>query len=242
MNTVERKRTPKAAAHTGFHLARPGRPTQAETVSPTDALAAQYCVGIVIALDESPSGRGDRPLVELQSGRLRTFARIASSCLLQPAAGDTVACLRVAPDEMWVTSVLAREPGAPQLLRSEGPTRWQVHGGDLQIEADALGMRTGRLRIDARAASLMVDEGDLAARQLRLAASALKVVGTTLSSVFERVQHFSHQYLRTTRGIDRVAADNLEREAKQLMRLSGEHVIANGRKLVKARGGQIHLG
>jgi len=56
------------------------------------------------------------------------------------------------------------------------------------------------------------------------------------------VQHFSRHYLRTTDGIDRVAATHVECEAKQLMRIEGEHTLVNGRELVKARGAQIHFG
>ena len=72
--------------------------------------------------------------------------------------------------------------------------------------------------------------------------SGIKIVGSALSSVMDRVQHFSRHYLRTTDGVDRVSATHIECEARQLLRLEGEHALINGEKLVKARGAQIHFG
>ena len=71
---------------------------------------------------------------------------------------------------------------------------------------------------------------------------AVKLVGSVLSTVFERVTHFSRNHLRTTDGIDRVQATHVECEAEQLARISGQHLLLNGQNLVKARGGQIHFG
>jgi hypothetical protein len=89
---------------------------------------------------------------------------------------------------------------------------------------------------------MATDTADVVGRQLRLVGTSIKVVGSVLSSVMDRVQHFSRHYLRTTDGIDRVAATHVECEAKQLMRLEGEHMLVNGRELIKARGAQIHFG
>jgi hypothetical protein len=99
-------------------------------------------------------------------------------------------------------------------------------------------------RVDMSAQTLHVqaDVAQLSSRQLNLVSQVVKVCGALLSTVFERVTHFSRGHLRTTAGLDRVNAEQLEHEAKQLMQLSGEHVLVQGERLVKARGGQIHFG
>jgi len=152
----------------------------------------------------------------------------AASCLLEPAAGDSVACLRIAPDEVWIMAVLQREEGTANVVGCPGNLRIAVEGGALDIDAR-------QLRVSA-------DTAELVGRQLSVVGNGIKLVGSVLSSVMDRVQHFSRHYLRTTEGIDRVAATHVEVEAKQLMRLEGEHTLVNGRELIKARGAQIHFG
>jgi len=98
-----------------------------------------------------------------------------------------------------------------------------------------------------RAASCLMDPcvGDtveVVGRDVRLVATSLRLVGSLLSSVMDRVNHFSRHYLRTTEGEDRVTATHVDVEATQLLKVQGEHTLVNGAKLVKARGGQIHFG
>jgi hypothetical protein len=113
--------------------------------------------------------------------------------------------------------------------------RIAVEGGRLELAAEELDVATQRTRLAA-------DTADVVGRQLTVVGTGIKLVGSVLSSVMDRVQHFSKHYLRTTDGIDRVAATHLECEAKQLLRLEGEHTLVNGRELIKARGAQIHFG
>ncbi|WP_295986273.1 DUF3540 domain-containing protein [uncultured Variovorax sp.] len=203
--------------------ARTGRKSQA-----AKAIPGEWCVGIL-----GTDAKG-RQLVA--SGDLKLRARRAASCLLEPAVGDSVACLRIAPDEVWVMAVLQREDGTANVVNCEGGgMRIAAEGGRIELAADELDVTAQRTR-------LATDTADVVGRQLSVVGTSLKLVGCVLSSVMDRVQHFSRHYLRTTDGIDRVAATHVECEAKQLMRLEGEHTLVNGRELVKARGAQIHFG
>lgn len=195
---------------------------------------AQACVGLVTACD----AKG----FQVSSGGLRARGRRAASCLLAPAAGDTVACLLVAPDEVWITAVLQREEGVCNELRLAGDTRIVVDGGALELDAARLGLRSEQLDIATQRTSFTTDSAEVVGRQFNLIGTGIRVVGSLFSSVMDRVQHYSRHYLRTTDGIDRVAATHVECEAKQLMRIEGEHTLVNGRELVKARGAQIHFG
>ncbi|WP_432729322.1 DUF3540 domain-containing protein [Variovorax sp. W6] len=202
--------------------------TRARQRPAAKAIGGEWCVGI---LGTDAKGRQ-----VVASGDLKLRARRAASCLLEPAAGDSVACLRIAPDEVWVMAVLQREEGTVNVVNCEGgDMRIAAEGGRIELAAEELDIATQRTR-------LATDSADVVGRQLSVVGTSLKLVGSVLSSVMDRVQHFSRHYLRTTDGIDRVSATHVECEAQQLMRLEGEHTLVNGRELVKARGAQIHFG
>lgn len=201
---------------------------------PVSATPAEWCVGIV-----QSDGVGG---LEVTSGAMRARATRAVSCLLEPAHGDSVACLRVAPDEVWIVAVLHREEGIPNVLSCTGTTRLEVREGELQIRAATLALQSERLHVVSKHTDLTTESAQVVGKQLRIIGTAIKVVGSVMSTVMDRVNHFSKHYLRTTQGIDRVSATHIECEAEQLMRLDAEHTLISGSQLVKARGAQIHFG
>lgn len=212
--------------------------SQAGAAQPTPA---RHCVGLISACD------GDD--FTLSSGTLQARVRRAASCLLVPRVGDTVACLLVAPDEAWVLAVLQREEATAEMgsetvyvLRCPGPTRIEVEAGALTLAAPALALQTTDFLLRADKATVTAGEAQFIGKDLHLIGTAVKAVGSMLSTVFDRVSHFSRSHLRTTEGIDRVQATHLECEAQQLARISGEHLLLNGQNLIKARGAQIHFG
>jgi hypothetical protein len=210
------------------------RTRRREPAKATKAIAGEWCVGI-LGVDAAGAQI-------VASSDLRLRARRAASCLLEPVAGDNVACLRIAPDEVWVMAVLQREEGTANVVSCPGQMRIAVDGGTLELAAARVGLRSDELDIATQKTRLATDTADVVGRKLSVVATSFKLVGSVLSSVMDRVQHFSKHYLRTTDGIDRVAATHLECEAKQLLRLEGEHTLVNGRELIKARGAQIHFG
>lgn len=212
-------------------VSKPRRRTAVRHAAPTPA---QSCVGVITAADVNG--------ISVSSGSLQARGRRAASCLLEPATGDTVACLLVAPDEVWVLAVLQREEGTANVLRCHGPTRIAVDGGALTLAAPHLALESEVFSLRAAKASVAADDAELVGKNLHVIGTAVKLVGSVLSTVFERVTHFSRNHLRTTDGIDRVQATHVECEAEQLARISGQHLLLNGQNLVKARGGQIHFG
>lgn len=202
--------------------------------TPAGAMLAQHCVGLVVACDDDG--------FTIASGSQRMRGRRAVSCLLEPCVGDTVAGLLVAPEELWVVAVLQREDGVAHVLRCHGPTRLQVDGGALTLDARELAVAADRFSVHAATARFAVDDTQWIGQKLHFIGSTVKFVGAVFSTVFERVAHFSKSHVRTTEGIDRVQATHIECEAEQLARISGQHLLLNGQDLVKARGGQIHFG
>jgi len=226
MNTVA---SPSVAApHRGRRsTAARQRAVATPAVSPVSPVSPGCWSARVEACDDSA-------VLRVHDGAQSLEARRAASCLLVPAPGDQVACVRTGPREVWVLAVLARAAaGTPAVLRCDGA---------LEIAATTLSLRSERLDVAAEHAVLTVGVAELIGRQLRAVATTVKVVGSVLSSVMDRVTHFSRQYQRTTQGVDRVRATHIECEAEQLLRMQAEHVLANGSKLVKTRGAQIHFG
>ncbi len=225
----------------------PHRPSNARARQVAQPIGGEWCVGILGPVgDEGGNSNGNKHPVSqrltVRSGDVVFAATRAASCLLEPVVGDSVACLRIAPDEVWVMAVLRREEGVANVLCSPGGLRVDVAGGVLELQAARIGLKTDHLDVATHQLTVATDSADVVGRELTVVGSKIKLVGAWFSSVMDRVQHVSQNYLRTTDGIDRVVATHVECEAKQLLRLEGEHTLVNGRALIKARGAQIHFG
>lgn len=186
--------------------------------------------------------RCDSESLELSRDGAAMPGRLAASCLLQPMFGDAVACMSLDDGTVWVLAVLQRNSASTQVLRCLGDTRLEVQDGCLKIDAAEIAMASVKFHVHSSSAVLSTDTGEFIGRQLRVISSTVKVVGSVMSTVMDRVQHFSRHYLRTTQGLDRVAAQHIECEAENLLRLKGQHALVEGAKLIKARGAQIHFG
>lgn len=209
--------------------ARPGAPRKGARPTP-----ASHCVGIVVAVEDDH--------FTISSGDAVVVGRRAASCLLEPAVGDSVACLLVAPDEAWILAVLMREEGTENRLLCHGATRLDIEGGALTLNAPGLEMETARLAVRAEQMDVSTSEAVVVGREFRFVSSTLKLVGSLFSSVFDRVNHFSKHHQRTTEGLDRVQANYLEQDGRQLLRLSGESTVITGQTLIKAQANQVHIG
>lgn len=201
--------------------------------APARATSSTHCVGIVSA---AADGR-----FTVTSGEAVLNARRAVSCLLEPEVGDSVACLQVAPDENWILAILTREEGVASRLRCDGATEWQV-AGTLTVRAERLDLEGKTLGVRSENLEVTTDQAVAVGREFRLVGNTVKLVGALLSTVFDRVSHFSKHHQRTTEGVDRVQAHYVEHDARQILRLSGRAALITGDTVVKARGGQVHLG
>lgn len=195
---------------------------------------ATHCVGIVTGQD------GEHFTVA--SGGVESRGRRAVSCLLEPAVGDSVACLIVAPDQWWILAVLQREEGTEHVLRLNGPTRIDTGDAPLSATASAISLESASFALKSARAEVQADEALLMGRELRLVGNTMRMVGAMLSTVFDRVTHYSKHHTRKTEGIDRVSGTHVEIEAQQLLRQKAEHVFVNGDKLVKTTSAQVQIG
>lgn len=166
-------------------------------------------------------------------------ARVAASCLLQPQVGDTVWCCGIVSEgesaRYWVTQVLDRVESASARVQLPADATLASADGRLNLHTEALLVRSQRMEVICEQASVIG-----AAWEAVL--GAVKLTGTSLRSVFDRVTHTAQHHQRVTSGMDIVQAEMLELRAGQLASLQGEHVIVQGERLIKSRAAQIHMG
>lgn len=176
--------------------------------------------------------------------RDHALARRAAGCLLEPVPGDTVACLcGTGGTQIWVLSVLERDPDQPcHRLSAPGSLCLGAGATTLTLSDEALTLQTPSLQVAATQVRASGEQADVLYTRLHLFVQLLKSVGSTCSTVFDQVQHYAQRHLRTTQGLDRVQAQQLDLQAEQLLQLHGEHTLVDGEKLIKARGAQIHFG
>lgn len=193
----------------------------------------------------------------VQAGARPCRATRATACLLEPAHGDRVACWRIAgadagdADTIYIVSVLSRPAKhTTARLSLHGDVDWAAPSGALRISAkQSIGLAAPNCRIDAGELEVKASGLRLIATSIDAIASAcsatlgqLKLVGAMLSTVFDRELHHAQQHLRTVEGVDRLNAQVIDHQASELLHLQGENLLANGNRLVKVRGTQIHFG
>jgi hypothetical protein len=201
----------------------------------TDAVGAHALAVNFVAEVEAIDAHG---ACRVRAGGQRFDATPAYSCLVTPEVGDRVACWRAAlpegGDAVHVLAVLSRPNAAtPMQLQLAADTR--LKAGRLALDTEALDVRTGE-------ASFVYRSLQTLGEWCRATIGQLQLAGATLATVFDRESHHAGQHQRTVDGVDLLEAQMVDHRAKSLLHLQGENVLANGDRLVKVQGSQIHFG
>lgn len=216
-------------------------PTPDTATTPT---AGSGCAGLLPAPQPTPwQGPGvvcanaeGGWLVNADTGSFA--ARVAASCLLQPAAGDTVWCCGVVDGpaaRYWITQVLERADTAAARVELPANATLASADGRLALQAEALQVHSQRL-------DLVCEQASVIGAAWEAVVGAVQLTGRTLRSFFDRESHTAQHHQRVTSGIDSVQAGTLDLRADQLATLQGEHVLVQGERLIKQRAAQIHMG
>ena len=216
------------------------------------ALAVTFAARVI-------DGRADGGYT-LHAGGRPCAAQRAASCLLEPEAGDTVACWRVSDDEtgdaieararVFITAVLTRAQSASACVSLAGDVELRTPTGALHIAAattlawtaPACKVDSDELRLRSRALHVACTAIDAVSAACSAAVGQLRLVGALCATVFDRETHHAQQHQRSVEGVDRLDANVIDHEARALMQLRGENLVANGSQLVKLRGAQVHIG
>ena len=208
--------------------------------SPT---AAGEALGTVLAILEE-----DSLLVEC--GGARQPCRRAFSCLVAPEPGDRVLVSHADPEHAYVLAILERFGTGDVRIRIDGDLLLEstssvrlraaqhihLHGErELQLHGD-------RLELAANEAELSADTASFHCGELQGRFGALRVIGKTLESVFDRVVQISKTSFRTIETVDHLRAAHIDYAADESVRLHGKHALLTAERLSKIDAQQIHLG
>ena len=225
-------------------------------VWPGDIAPAALAVTFAARVIDGCADRG----YTLHAGGRPCAAQRAASCLLEPEAGDTVACWRVSDDEtgdaieararVFITAVLTRAQSTSACLSLAGDVELRTPTGALHIAAattlawtaPACKVDSDELHLRSRALHVACTAIDAVSAACSAAVGQLRLVGALCATVFDRETHHAQQHQRSVEGVDRLDANVIDHEARALMQLRGENLVANGTQLVKLRGAQVHIG
>lgn len=171
-------------------------------------------------------------LLRLDDGRERFAARRATSCLVEPQAGDRV--WFVSEAEHFVIAVLDR----PQ----QGATRLSV-AGDVELRASGkLALRSESLELEARNGQVMFERCAAWLGKLQANLRETSIVGRLLELVVDRVTQASKQSVRSIAELDHVQAGAIDYRASESLHVHAKHALVRAEQLVKMDADQIHLG
>jgi uncharacterized protein YukE len=179
---------------------------------------------------------------EVTVGRKQFVCAKAASCLLKPELGDTVLVQGIADAGVWILAVLVRsetQEGVIQLPRSavfcngDGGITFRTHR--LDVDSEDTQFRSKRIGV-------LFDEMQAIGKSFNATIGTVKAIGRLMSTIADRITQYSQTYSRTTQGMDRTEAQQLEVNAEQMVRLKAPYVLVEGDNLVKTKGSQIHFG
>ncbi len=213
---------------------------------PAEALAVQLMATVQAAPTDLADQTAAAGTWQLAVAGRTVRAQLAPSCALQPEAGDRVLCVQGLAGEgaaLYILAVLARASVAEA-------ARWQLAPGvTLQAQPDALAVEAASLKVRSTEASVHAQEVNVVYRSLhsvgellRQTVQQMRVVGGLWATTVDQAQHHAGQQTRTVAGVDRLQAQVIDHQADTLLHLQGQQVLANGERVVKMQGAQIHLG
>ncbi|HSN17379.1 MAG TPA: DUF3540 domain-containing protein [Gammaproteobacteria bacterium] len=184
------------------------------------------------------------------SGASGSFtARRAASCLLQPAAGDTV-LLAEAGGSLWVLAVLVRGD-SPAVLPLPADSTVKVAQGGLKLAVqEELTLAAGKqlnavapeVSVQAARAGFTVGVLQLAAGLVDAVADQVKTVAGMLDTAAERVRLKAGSSHRQIEDLEHLQAGQLNYAVKTVLNMRGKHAVMSAESEVRLDGERIHLG
>jgi hypothetical protein len=198
--------------------------------------------GAVLRID------GAAYIVETESGEVR--AKRATSCLLEPAAGDMV-LLTAVNSTHYILAVLEREEGAPLHLVSEGDLQIRLRRGSLGIAAPDgvhvaagkdLSMAASTFRVQAKEGHVALELFTLLSKMARGEVDRAKLIGRSLDSALERLSQRVKRSYRIVEEADHVRAERIDYAAKGNLVIHSENAKITACHVVKIDADQIQVG
>jgi hypothetical protein len=187
--------------------------------------------------------------VRTEAGDYR--AKRATSCLLEPELGDTVALLTTQAGVCYVIAVLEREAGATGRIVADGDLEIQLPAGQFTVAAQEgvsllaardVAIVAGALRVNAREGNLVLERLSLLGSFATAELEKIKVVAGSLDQVLDRFSQRVKRSFRKVEELDQVKAEHIDYTARSSMSLHAQNAVVTAEELVKVDGEQIHVG
>jgi hypothetical protein len=190
-------------------------------------------------------------LFAVRAGAGEYRAKRATSCLLEPEVGDTVALLTTQTGTCYVTAVLEREAGSTGRIVADGDLEIQLPGGQFTVAAQEgvnllaakdVSITAGGLRVNAREGNLVLERISLLGSFASAELEKIKLVAGSLDQVLDRFSQRVKRSFRKVEELDQVKAEHIDYAARSSMSLHAENALVTAEELVKVDGEQIHVG
>lgn len=177
-------------------------------------------------------------------------ARRALSCLIIPEAGDRV-LLAGCGEEMFVLAVLERSATTPLQITLARDVNIAAPNGRITIAASEgielvsagnMGLTTATLQLRAGSARIFLNKMQYLGRRIFAEFETVKLIGSILDSVMERVCRKVKRSYRIVQELDHVRAEQIDYRARKNFSFRGKNTLVTAEELVKFDGDQIHMG
>ncbi|NUP10341.1 MAG: DUF3540 domain-containing protein [Polyangiaceae bacterium] len=218
----------------------------AEKIDPTSATER---AGFVTRVDRVAGERSARITISLDGGSVE--ARRATSCLLDPIAGDRVLVALLGDGSTFVLAVLEREGDAPGSMSLDRDLKLELPEGRLSIlTKDGVSMASaGGVSVVAPSVDVKAVDGRLGIERLALAGKhllaefvAVKAAASAVDTTLDRLSQRVKRAYRFVTELDQLKAKRVDWAAEKSMRLHGENTVMTADELVKVDGEHIHMG
>jgi hypothetical protein len=177
-------------------------------------------------------------------------ARRAASCLLEPAAGDTVLTAQVADGNWFVLAVLTRGNAAPVVSLPADSVLRTEHGTLTVTAPTALALAAGEsISVVTPALEVQAEQATSAFSVLRTAAGLVETTATRIRGIadfFETVADTLRQragsMYREVKDLDHLKAGQACYRAETVFNIRGKHSVLSAESEVKIDGARVHLG
>lgn len=213
----------------------------------SETFPAELAQGIIQEIGEIERNEGARVVVSTPQGIVR--ARVAFSCLVKPACGDTVLVAQRG-DAVYVLSVLERSVAGSVEIALQGAVSMAVDGNLTVRASEGLTLDGGpHARLRADAVEVAGDAIALAGNRVHIAARVLNWLADALESSARIVKQASDMWTVQARAhhrqvdeLEMVRVGNMDMRSKNLINVASCHTIMKSRELTKIDGKQIQVG
>ncbi len=194
----------------------------------------------------SMSGR--RALVDIR-GSIEE-ARIAFSCLVQPIPGDLVLCTKTETGIQYILAIIERTGKQNMTVSFPADAALLAEEGSLGVVGKSLTLAAGEKlscysdQVIHKSRDAVVNYEELTAKGTNLQASykTVNLISRLITTIAGQCIQRMKNFIRQTKGSDRIAAGQMTRNAEGLFSLDSKHTVLVSKKDTKIDGERIHMG